>query len=378
MGLNLALIPGDGTGPEVTDQAARVMEAAAEQAGFELETTRYDFGGERYLRTGEVLSEADLASLRRHDAIFLGAVGHPHVKPGVLERGLLLTLRFRFDQYINLRPVKLYPGIDTPLADKSADDIDFTVVRENTEDLYVGAGGILRQETPHEIATQQMIATRFGVERCVRQAFDLARRRKAQGYAGRLTLVHKTNVLRYAGDTWARTFHQIGEADYPQIERDYHHVDACCMYLATKPEVYDVIVTPNMFGDIITDLGAAIAGGMGIAASGNLNPRFDANDPSGGGPSMFEPVHGSSPDIAGQNKANPLAAIDAAAMLLNETGKLKDEAAMVRAGRAVAAAVQQTTPRFQGVPLDRSGYGTDQIGQMVVDGLGAAFEGAGV
>jgi 3-isopropylmalate dehydrogenase len=204
-----------------------------------------------------------------------------------------------------------------------------------------------------------MIATRFGVERCLRYAFDLARSRKAQGYPGRLTLVHKTNVLTYAGDTWMRAFKEIGEADYPDIERDYHHVDACCMYLATKPEVYDTVVTPNMFGDIITDLGAAVAGGMGIAASGNLNPRFDREDATSGGPSMFEPVHGSAPDIAGQNKANPLATIDTLAMLLTETGRL------------VAEAVQRVTPKFEGKPLDRSGLGTDEIGNMAVEALAA-------
>ena len=389
MALNLALIPGDGTGPEVVREAIKVLDHAAQQTGLSYTTTEYDLGGERYLRTGEVINDDDLEQLRRHDAILLGALGHPNVKPGVLERGILLTLRFRFDQFINLRPVKLYPGIDTPIAGKGPDEIDMVVVRENTEDLYVGAGGIMRKDTPQEIATQQMIATRFGVERCVRYAFDLARARKAQGYAGRLTLVHKTNVLTYAGDTWFRAFQQIGDADYPDIERDYHHVDACCMYLATRPEVYDTVVTPNMFGDIITDLGAAIAGGMGIAASGNLNPRFapgsaetseagqargerGPSESSGsGGPSMFEPVHGSSPDIAGQDKANPLATIDTLAMLLRETGKQQSDAAMLEAADLVANAVQQVTPNFAGKPLDRSGYSTTQIGDMAVEALGA-------
>jgi len=372
MPLNLALIPGDGTGPEVVREAIKVLDHAAKQTGLDYRTTEYDLGGERYLRTGEVISDDDLKKLRGHDAILLGALGHPDVKPGVLERGILLALRFRFDQFINLRPVKLYPGIDTPLAGKGPGDIDMVVVRENTEDLYVGAGGVTRQDTPHEIATQEMLATRFGVERCLRYAFDLARARKAQGYPGRLTLVHKTNVLTYAGDTWMRAFQEIGEHDYPDIERDYHHVDACCMYLATKPEVYDTVVTPNMFGDIITDLGAAIAGGMGIAASGNLNPRFDRDDPTSGGPSMFEPVHGSSPDIAGRNKANPLATIDTLAMLLRETGKIQNDAMMQRTADLVADAVQQVTPKFAGKPLDRSGLGTDDIGDMAVEAISAA------
>ena len=312
-----------------------------------------------------------IAELKKFDAIFLGAVGHPDVKPGVLEKGLLLKLRFDMDQFINLRPVKLYEGVETPLKDASPKDIDFVVVRENTEDLYCGNGGITRINTPNEISTQEMIATRFGVERAVRFAFDLAMARKKSGYPGRLTLVHKTNVLTYCGDTWARAFHEIGEADYPDIERVYHHVDACCMYMVTRPQQYDVIVVPNMFGDIITDLGAAIAGGMGIAASGNLNPAFIPGNPtSGGGPSMFEPVHGSSPDIAGQNKANPLAAIDSLALLLTETGRIMADDAMVRCGGRLGGAVQAVTPHFAGKRLDRSGYSTTDIGQMVIDALG--------
>ena len=364
MTLNLATIPGDGTGPEVVNEALGVLEAVAKADGFEVKTTQFDFGGERFLKTGKVLDDEDVEALKAFDAIFLGAVGHPDVKPGVLEQGILLKLRFELDQYVNLRPVKLYPGIETPLKDKGPEDIDFVVVRENTEDLYCGAGGIMRKGTAQEIATQEMIATRFGVERCVRYAFELARDRKTQGYPGKLTLVHKTNVLTFAGDTWARTFHAIGAAEYSDIEREYHHVDACCMYLATKPEIYDTVVVPNMFGDIITDLGAAIAGGMGIAASGNLNP-----DPSNGNPSMFEPVHGSSPDIAGQNKANPLAAIDTLAMLLAETGKFKGDEKLIAGGQRVAKAVQAVTPRFTGKRLDRSGFSTTEIGQMIVEAL---------
>ncbi|QDU35592.1 3-isopropylmalate dehydrogenase [Poriferisphaera corsica] len=364
MTLNLAIVGGDGTGPEVVAEGLRVLKAVSELENFNYTTKDFDFGGERYMKTGEVLSDADIEELKNYDAIFLGAVGHPDVKPGILEKGLLLKMRFDLDQYINLRPVKLYEGIETPLANKTPKDIDFVCVRENTEDLYCGNGGTARKNTPHEISTQEMIATRFGAERCLRYAFDLARSRKAAGYPGILTLVHKTNVLTFCGDTWFRAFNEIGEADYPDIERDYHHVDACCMYMATKPEIYDVVVVPNMFGDIITDLGAAIAGGMGIASSGNINPDKDNNNPS-----MFEPVHGSSPDIAGQNKANPLAAIDSLAILLQESGRKKDNTTLIKAGERIAKAVQSVTHNFTGKRLDRSGYSTTEIGDMVIAAL---------
>lgn len=371
MALNLAIIGGDGTGPEVVSEALKVLNTMTDDEGLQVHQTHFDFGAAHYLKTGSVLDDTDIETLKQYDAIFLGAVGHPDVKPGVLEKGLLLKLRFEMDQYINLRPVKLYPGVETPLKDKGPEDIDFVVVRENTEDLYCGNGGLARKNTPNEISTQEMIATRFGVERAIRYAFDLAMSRKKSGYPGRLTLVHKTNVLTYCGDTWFRAFEQIGEADYPDIERVYHHVDACCMYMVTNPAQYDVIVVPNMFGDIITDLGAAIAGGMGIAASGNLNPSFSRGSASSnsGGPSMFEPVHGSSPDIAGQNKANPLAAIDSLALLLTETGRIMDDEVMVRCGERMTTAVQAVTPRFAGKRLDRSGYSTSDIAAMVVDAL---------
>ncbi len=365
MSLNLALLPGDGTGPEVVAQAVAVLNAAASTGGLDVQTTTYPFGAEHYLETGHVLEDADLQALRQHDAILLGAVGgqpnDPRLAGGVIEKGILLKIRFELDQYVNLRPVKLYPGVETPLKDKTPDDIDMIVIRENTEGLYGGTGGAIRKGTPQEIATQEMITTRFGVDRVLAYAFETAMARKAAGYPGRLTLIHKTNVLTFGGDLWNRAFNEMGER-YPDVERQYHHVDACCMVLATKPEVYDVAVVPNMFGDIITDLGAAVAGGMGIAASGNLNPAGEA-------PSMFEPVHGSSPDIAGQNKANPLAAIDSMALLLKETGKVKQDAAIIQAGEQIAAAVQQVTPKFAGKRLDRSGYATDEIGQMVIDAL---------
>jgi len=362
--LKLAVIPGDGTGPEVVAQGLKVLEAVTEAESIDVEMDTLPYGGTRFLETGKVLDDEELEDLRQYDAIYLGAVGHPDVKPGILERGLLLAMRFTLDQYINLRPVKLYPGVETPLKNKTPDDIDLVVVRENTEDLYCGNGGIARKGTPHEVSTQEMLTTRMGVERCLRYAFDVAMDRKKSGYPGRLTLVHKTNVLTHCGDTWARAFEELGQ-EYPDIERQYQHVDACCMYLATTPEMYDVVVTSNMFGDIVTDLGAAIAGGMGIAASGNLNPDPDANAPS-----MFEPVHGSSPDIAGQNKANPLAAIDTVGLMLREIGRIRDDESMTAAGDAVTAAVQSVTPSFAGKRLDRSGYSTSEIGQMVIDALG--------
>ena len=363
MPLNIANLAGDGIGPEVVDQSFAVLDAVAPAVGLDYQQTRFPFSAAHYLETGHVLTDDDIAKFREYDAIMLGAVGgqpnDPRLAGGVIEKGILLKLRFELDQYINLRPVKLYPGIDTPLKNKTSDDIDFVCVRENTEDLYCGLGGIMRKGTPQEVANQTMVATRHGVERCVRYAFETAVARKAAGYRGHLTLVHKTNVLNFAGETWLRTFKEVAE-EFPAVETGYHHVDACCMYMVSQPEAYDVIVVPNMFGDIITDLGAAIAGGMGIAASGNL-------DPTGTSPSMFEPVHGSAPDIAGQNKANPIAAIDSMGLLLREVGRIKANDAAVQAGEKIGQAVQKATPNFAGKSLDRSGYSTSDIGQMVID-----------
>ncbi len=361
MTLKLAVIAGDGIGPEVVDAALAVLDAAKSKDGFAYDTTRFPFSAAHYLETGHVLEDADLDTLRNFDAILLGAVGgqpnDPRLAGGVIEKGILLKLRFCFDQYINLRPVQLYPGIDTPLKNKGPEDIDFVVVRENTEDLYVGMGGIARERTPHEVSEQTMLATRFGVERCLRYAFDLARNRPRK----HLTLVHKTNVLTYVGQTWHRAFTEIAE-QYSDVQTAYHHVDACCMYMVTQPEVYDTVVVPNMFGDIITDLGAAIAGGMGIASSGNLQP-------DGTAPSMFEPVHGSAPDIAGQNKANPIATIDSLGLLLRETGRIKGDSAAVQCGQRIGDAVRKVTSNFEGKSLDRSGYGTDAVTKMVIDAL---------
>ncbi|GAA3425161.1 3-isopropylmalate dehydrogenase [Streptosporangium sandarakinum] len=310
--IRLAVIPGDGIGVEVVAEGLKVLQAVGAKA----ETTTYDLGAKRYHATGEVLTDVVLDELRGYDAILLGAVGDPSVPPGVLERDLLLKLRFRLDHYVNLRPVKLFPGVETPLGGARPEDIDMIVVREGTEGPYAGAGGVMRRDTPQEIATQESLNTAFGVERVVRYAFDKARNRPRR----KLTLVHKTNVLTYAGDLWSRTFDRVGQ-EYPEVQTDYCHVDAASMFFVTQPERFDVIVTDNLFGDILTDIGAAVAGGIGLAASGNVNPDRTA-------PSMFEPVHGSAPDIAGQGKADPTATILSVAMLLDHLG-LTEEAARV-------------------------------------------------
>lgn len=310
--IRLAVIPGDGIGVEVVAEGLKVLEAV----GTKLETSTYDLGAKRYHRTGETLPETVLDELREYDAILLGAVGDPSVPPGILERDLLLRLRFELDHYVNLRPVKLFPGVETPLGKARSEDIDMIVVREGTEGPYAGAGGVLRRGTRHEVATQESLNTAFGVERVVRYAFDKARSRPRR----KLTLVHKINVLTYAGDLWARTVDRVS-LEYPDVTTDYCHVDAASMFFVNQPERFDVIVTDNLFGDIITDIGAAIAGGIGLAASGNVNPDRTA-------PSMFEPVHGSAPDIAGQGKADPTATILSVAMLLDHLG-LTEEAARV-------------------------------------------------
>ena len=304
--IRLAVVGGDGIGPEVTAEALKVLRAAA--PGVTFDTTDYDLGARRWHRTGETLPDAVLEEIRAHEAILLGAVGDPTVPSGVLERGLLLRLRFELDHYVNLRPVRLYPGVASPLAAGRPDTIDMVVVREGTEGPYTGAGGVMRRGTPEEIATQESLNTRFGVERVARYAFEKAMARPRK----KLTLVHKTNVLTYAGDLWQRTVDSLAK-EYPDVSVDYQHVDAASMFFVSTPERFDVIVTDNLFGDILTDLGAAVAGGIGLAASGNINPtrRF---------PSMFEPVHGSAPDIAGQGKADPTAAILSAAMLCSHMG----------------------------------------------------------
>ena len=306
--LSLALIPGDGIGTEVVAEAIKVLAAIAPAADLDVQTTEYDLGARRYLATGELLPEAVVEELRGYDAILLGAIGDPSVAPGILERGVLLPLRFVMDHHVNLRPVRLYPGVTGPLAGKGPDDIDFVVCREGTEGPYVGAGGTLRMGTPHEVATEVSLNTEFGAERIIRDAFERATRRR-----NKVTLVHKTNVLVHAGSLWQRTFDMVAR-EYPGVETDYCHVDAASMFFLTQPERFDVIVTDNLFGDILTDIGAAIGGGIGLAASGNI-------DPSRSNPSMFEPVHGSAPDIAGQGKADPTATVMSLAMLLDHVGE---------------------------------------------------------
>ena len=345
----IAVIPGDGTGPEVVAEGIKALEMTASLFSIQFEFKEFGFGGDRYLRTGEVLPDDAVEELRTFNAIYLGAIGHPDVRPGILEKGILLNLRFSLDQYINLRPVKLYPNVETPLADKKPEDIDFVVVRENTEGLYAGIGGIFKKGTPDEVAIQEMINTRKGVERCVRYAFEYTKRRKRRR---KLTLCAKTNVLTYAHDLWDRVFHEVAE-EYPDIDADYAHVDAITMWMVKNPEWFDVIVTTNMFGDIITDLGAMIQGGMGIAAGGNINPE---------GVSMFEPIGGSAPKYTGQNMINPLAAISAAQMMLDVLGEEKASASLEKAIIAVLA-------ELKGMGAGKMGFTTSEVGDLVVQAI---------
>ena len=339
----IAVIGGDGTGPEVVAEGIKVLGAVSVKFGMKFDYTHFDFGGERYKKTGETLPPSAVSDLKKFDAIYLGAIGHPDVKPGILEKGILLALRFALDQYINLRPVKLYPNVWTPIKDKGPEHIDFVVVRENTEGLYVGTGGYLKQGTPDEVATQVSINTRKGVERCLRYAFEYCNKRK------QLTLVGKTNVLTYAFDLWERAFHEIGEKDYKDIKREYAHVDATCMWFVKNPEWFDVVVTDNLFGDIITDLGAMIQGGMGIAAGGNINPE---------GVSMFEPIGGSAPKYTGKNVINPLAAIGAAQMMLETVREAK-------AADAIEQAIIKVVQKMPSQAAGKMGMSTTEVGDAV-------------
>jgi 3-isopropylmalate dehydrogenase len=354
--MKIAVIAGDGTGPEVVAEGLKVLEAVSvrEKIAYSLEP--FDYGGERYLRTGDILPEGAVERLRGFDAIYLGAVGHPKVPAGILEKGLLLELRFRLDQYINLRPIKLFPGVETPLKDKGPEDIDLVVVRENTEDLYCGAGGLLHQGTPAEVALQTAIYTRRGCERCIRWAFEYTRRRN-NPKGRKLTLVAKTNVLTFGHGLWERTFYEVA-ADYADIEANYNHVDAFCMWLVKSPEMYDVVVTTNMFGDIITDLGAMLQGGIGVAAGGNINPEP-------GGTSMFEPMGGSAPKYTGKNQINPIAAIAAMAMLLEETGQ------PAAAARVSLAIEHVTGTKMKSQNAGKMGFTTSQVGDLVAEQVAA-------
>ncbi len=354
----VAVLPGDGTGPEVVVEAEKALDAAASRFRFKLDKTSYDLGGERYKKTGETLPDSVLDELRSFDAILLGAIGHPDVKPGILEKGILLRARFELDQYINLRPVRLYPGVETPIKEKGPGEIDYVVVRENTGGVYTGTGCISLRGSPNEISVQSMLYNRHQVERCLRWAFEYTRRhgRKARGVGDKntLALVGKTNVLTYVYDLWERAFHEIGEKDYPEIRRDYYHVDACCMWMVKSPEWFDVLVTGNMFGDIITDLGAITQGGMGLAAGGNINPA---------GVSMFEPIGGSAPKYTGQGIINPLAAVCAGQMMLENLGEQQAAAAVEDAVKLV------TGTKLKSMAAGSMGYSTSEVGDLVADAV---------
>jgi 3-isopropylmalate dehydrogenase len=348
---SIAMLPGDGTGPEVVREGRKVLEAAAAAHGFSLDFTEFTIGGDHYIKTGEILPDSVVEDLRKADAIYLGAIGHPEVAPGILEKGILLRLRFELDQYVNLRPVKLYPSVSTPLKDKGPEHIDFLVVRENTEGFYVGAGGFLKKGTPDEVAIQESINTRKGAERLLRYAFEKTRDR---GKEKKLTLCGKTNVLTFAWDLWMRTFEELA-AEYSDVTTEYAHVDALCMWMVKNPEDFDVVATDNMFGDIITDLGAMIQGGMGVAAGGNINPD---------GVSMFEPIGGSAPKYTGKNVINPVAAIMAGGLMLDTLGEGK-------AALAVEAAVVKTlTNNLKSLDAGRMGYSTSEVGDLVAGYLG--------
>ena len=343
---SISVIGGDGTGPEVVEQAMKVISNTQKKFDIDVKFLENNIGGDRYLKTGELVTEEDIEELRRADAILLGAIGHPDVKPGILEQGILLNLRKKFDQYINLRPVVLYPGVETPIVNKTSADINFVVVRENTEGLYAGAGGFVHHGTSQEVATQESINTRFAIERCIRYAFEyttISGRKK-------ITLCAKTNVLTYAHDLWERVFNEVAK-EYSDIETDYAHVDALCMWMVKNPEWFDVVVTDNMFGDIITDLGAMIQGGMGIAAGGNINPN---------GISMFEPIGGSAPKYTGQNVINPLAAIAAAAMMMETIGEKEY-------GKALESAIKKVASEIPSLSAGKMGMGTTEIGNKVIE-----------
>ena len=351
----IAVIPGDGTGPEVVAEAVKVLKTAADKFKFKLDLTNFDFGGERYKKTGETLPDKAVNDLRKFDSILLGAIGHPEVAPGILEKGILLKLRFELDQYINLRPVKLFPGVECPLKNKGPAEINYVVVRENTGDAYTGTGGFTMKGTPNEVAVQSAVYNRFQVDRCLRYAFEYAKKKgkKSRGLAkeNTIALVGKTNVLTFIYDLWERAFHEMGKKDYPEIKRDYYHVDACCMWMVKNPEWFDVIVTDNMFGDIITDLGAMVQGGMGIAAGGNINPE---------GVSMFEPIGGSAPKYTGKNVINPLAAICAGGMMLETLGE--DKAAQ-RVEGAVIKLLE--SKKLKSLDAGKMGMSTSEIGDWL-------------
>ena len=342
----IVVVPGDGTGPEVVAESLKVIQAASQRFAFAFETSSFELGGERYLATGDTLTKADLDELRRHDAILFGAIGHPEVKPGILEQEIILGLRRELDQYINLRPIKLHPGVASPIADVAPEDVDMVVVRENSEGLYVGTGSFTHKDSDNEVAIQESVNTRKGVERCIRFAFETAQRRPRR----HLTMCGKTNVLTYAWDLWQRTFDSVAK-EYPEVETAYAHVDAACLWMVEDPGRFDVIVTDNMFGDIITDLGAAVQGGLGIAAGANMNPE---------GLSMFEPIGGTAPGFENTGKINPLASIGSAAMMLDALGEAE-------AGRIVDVAVGAVAGSLPSLRAGEMGKSTSEIGDEVVE-----------
>ncbi len=361
----IATIGGDGIGPEVVAEGLKVLDAVSQKYDFKIEKTPFNLGGTRYLKTSEILSDEEVEELRRFDAIYLGGIGHPDVKPGILEKGILLKLRFDLDQYINLRPVKLYENVYTPLKDKSPEDIDYVVIRENTGGLYTGVGEFQNKGTDDEVAIQSMVYSHKQVERCIRFAFEyiknrhqtspwrgLTKEEKDQGFIGKLTLCGKTNVLTYVYDLWDRTFHAVAK-DYPEISADYCHVDAICIYMIESPQRFDGIVTGNMFGDIITDLAAVTQGGMGIAPSGNINPS---------GVGMFEPVHGTAPGFAGKNVINPIAAILTAQLMSDHLGEKE-------AAKNIETSVKKVIKKMDSMLVEKMGYTTTEIGDMVVENL---------
>ena len=349
---HIAVIGGDGTGPEVAAEGLKVLDAAAATFGFNMHLTHFDFGAARYLRTGETLPDSAIDEFRKFDSMFLGAIGHPDVKPGILETGILLKIRFALDQYINLRPVKLYPNVETPLRDKGPEHIDFVVIRENTGGIYTGHGGATRVGTADEIATQLMVYDRRTVDRCLKYAFELKKKRniKDPKYAEKpITLIHKRNVLTHCGDLWYRAFEEMGADQYPELRRDYNHVDAANMWFVKNPEWFDVAVTENLFGDIITDLGAMIQGGLGVAAGGNISPE---------GVSMFEPMGGSAPKYAGKNVINPMAAIGAAMMMIDTLGETE-------AAQAIETAMIAVMQKMKSQAAGQMGMGTTDVGDLV-------------
>jgi len=346
---NVALLGGDGTGPEVLAEGVKVVNEAASKYGFKLNYVKYDFGAERYLKTGEALPDSAIEEFKKSDVMYLGAIGHPDVKPGILELGILLKIRFKLDQYINLRPVKLFPNVETPLKDKKPEDIDFVVIRENSGGIYTGIGGATMVGTQNEIATQVMTYSRPIVDRCMKYAYELTRKRNSKKKM--LTLVHKCNVLTHCGDLWVRSHKEMGDKFYKDIKQDYNHVDATTMWFVKQPEYYDVIVTENLFGDIITDLAAIIQGGLGVAAGGNINPE---------GLSMFEPMGGSAPKYTGKNVINPIAAVMAGSLMLNDLGEEK-------AGKAVENAVMAAlqSGKLKSMAAGRMGMGTREVGDLI-------------